>query len=272
MPKFVTLLTAMVSLLIAGPAAAEQTTLQVDLLMVEQPSWVRNRDSGEWPLQEITPAEAYVPAELAADPAFDWQPGTASDFAAQAEKLKSQGYRTLYLASFRFPQTRLRDATSWAISEGEPLTIAAQDPYAVQNGVDPAWFDRPANLAPETLTPISGWLRSWVDTYLFVEFDLARILADASTRDLLAEQPAAWQTGRTPATDLISGSFSNTPAATAADWSVADVWPREAIAMHRIHTRKRVKLNEIHYFDHPQVGILIRVTEPARNLPPEETP
>jgi len=272
MPKFVTLLASLAGLLLSGTVSAEQITLQVDLLLVEQPSWVRNRDSGEWPLQEIREAEALPPADLATDPAFDWQPGPGSAFSAEAGKLAAQGYKTLYLASFRFPQTRLRNATTWAVSDGDPLTIAAEDPYAVETGVDPAWFDRPTDLAPESLTPISGWLRSWVDTYLFVEFDIARIMADASLRELLGQPAPDWQTNAAPASEFINGSFGNRSAAAESGWSVADVWPREAISMHRINTRKRVKLNEIHYFDHPQIGILIRVTEPSRNATPEETP
>lgn len=273
MPKFFCLLAALYGLILAGPVAAEQTTLQVDLLLVQQPSWVRSRDNGEWPLQKVEPVDALSPADLSMDPAFGWQPGDNSAFAAQAAKLESQGYKTLYLASFSFPQTRLRNATTWEVSEGEPLTIAAEDPYAPQNGVDPAWFDRPADTTPETLTPISGWIRSWVDTYLFVEFDIARIIGDSSLRNLVAEQSPGWQNTPTANNGFAQAQFGtpqNTP--TQPGWSTADIWPREAITMHRIHARKRVKLNEIHYFDHPQVGILIRVTEPRRNAPAESTP
>ncbi len=277
MPKFLCLLAALFGLMLSGPAAAEQTILKVDLLLVEQPSWVRSRDNSEWPLQTLEATDSLDPAELSMTPGFGWSAGKDSSFAEQAATLESQGYKTLYLATFSFPQTRLRGATTWSIHEGEPLTIAAEDPYEPENGVDPSWFDRPADTTPETLTPISGWLRSWVETYLFVEFDIARILADPSMRDLLGDDSPSWQPTSPTNNNFLPAQFGATAGPSDSDpeqpgWSTADIWPREAISMHRVHARKRVKLNEIHYFDHPQVGVLIRVTEPARHSSPEQTP
>lgn len=268
-----------------APARATETILQLDLLVIKQPSWVRNRDSSPWPVREQEElASALDPTTLPPNSDMVWLPNAESGIGPEAEKLEAQGYETLYQASFRFPQQRLRNAPAFLLAQGDPIAIEAENPYAGEGALDAAWFDRETTLEPTVLAPINGWIRSWVDTYLFVEFDIARLLTDAPLRTQLESAPANdWgatnsfssaTSGFTPSQSRtlntnnnlpISSSQQSWPSASSSNgaWSTVDVWPREAVQMHRIAQRKRVRLNEIHYFDHPQFAVLLRVTEPA---------
>lgn len=273
-------------LMLSSLATAANSILQVDLLMVEQPSWVRSKDVSSWPVRPQELQDAANPDDLANRSGFAWRPGPESSFAEIAEKMRSQGYKPLLLTSYRFPQTRLRRATSVSIREGDPLVVEAHSPYAADGVNDGSWFDQPQDRNPDVLPPINGWIRSWVETYLFVEFDLARYLPRPERRQQIEEARAqqainAWSqnetTSNVPAQSIPgigTSGFTNAFASpNTEDYSdaSADIWPREAVEMHRVAERKRVHLNEIHYFDHPQIGVLVRVTEPS-SVNPAESP
>ena len=66
------------------------------------------------------------------------------------------------------------------------------------------------------------------------------------------------ETGGYAARDPYAAGGGNT----ASDFGTADAgWPRGAVQSWRLDRRKRVRLNEIHYLDHPRIGALIRVRE-----------
>ena len=245
---------AFLLLLLSAPARAE-TTLQMDIVVFLQPSWVANRDQASWPLRERPEVPFVLPQEAASQGLLEWLPGESSGIAAEAAKLDAQGYRPLYQASFRFAQTRLSRAQTFAIQEGEPFVVEASSPYVSDADFAGEWADADAGqeLEPESLTPLSGWARAWVDTYLFVEFDIAWMIADPARRAEVLEARAL--------DGFYSGQFGP-PQPARYDALPMDIWPREAVQMLRIAERKRVRLNEIHYFDHPRLGILVRVSEP----------
>lgn len=270
-PLFVLAL-GLAALNLSHNAAAASTTLQLDLLVIKQPSWVRRNDTSPWPMRAQDAIDSAIdPLQIQPGSGMSWLPDLQAGLAAQSEKLEQQGYKTLYQASFRFPQQRLRNAPTFQIHQGDAITVEAENPYVNEGALDTTWFDRQNSLEPVTLTPINGWIRSWVDTYLFVEFDIAQFLADIERRTQLESDASdSWQNNRSYTDNSFNYGQSqaeqqatwSTEEFSQANWSTADIWPREAVQMFRIAERKRVRLNEIHYFDHPQIAILIRVTEP----------
>ena len=315
-PRLPSLLPALLLVLLAMPAGAQ--TLQLDLYLFEQPRWVQDSDQGRWPFAIPESRDALPPSQAAERAGLEWLSGEQAGFAAAAAQMESQGYRRLYLASFRFPQARQRQAQTWRIAGGERLDIAAADAYADLEGFRGQWQDEIESREPLTLPSLSGWVQTWVDTYLFVELDLALLQADMRRRAEIeqARRERAWQAqadggpglriasnraaerngergGQRGTGDPASYRGSGRDAAraasadarasdgrpetggyaardpyaagggnTASDFGTADAgWPRGAVQSWRLDRRKRVRLNEIHYLDHPRIGALIRVRE-----------
>lgn len=91
--------------------------------------------------------------------------------------------------------------------------------------------------------PLEGWLRVFENRLLFVEAD---IVAQVTP------------TNRQPRVPVYS---TREQAQEHAGWEPAP-------ESFRIQERRRVKLNELHYFDHPFFGLLVRV---SRAEPPPPT-
>lgn len=257
LPLPLLLIFVVIGTLALPPSARAQTTLQLDMMVFEQPSWVSRRDHGQWPLHSQDMNDARAPDDLAGRPGLQYLPDSSSAFADEAAQMRSQGYTPLYVASYRFPQSGLNRAPIWRVESGPEIAIEAESlMQAAQISGDGVDFDRPAERVPELRRHLQGWARAWVDTYLFVEFDIARLVSDAAQRAEIHQQRAfdGETTNRAP-------EFSDTFASTDRAFTADDLWPREAMSMHRLAQRKRVKLNEVHYFDHPVIGILMRVTQ-----------
>ncbi|MEN8720257.1 MAG: CsiV family protein [Oceanococcaceae bacterium] len=251
------LLSLIVGTLTLPLSARAQTTLQLDMIVFEQPSWVSRRDHGQWPLQAQDMNDARTPEDLASRPGLEFLPDSGSAFAAEAAQMRSQGYTPLYVASYRFPQSGLNRSPIWRVASGPEIAIEAESlMQAAQVSGEGVDFDRPTEREPETRRRLQGWARAWVDTYLFVEMDIARLVTDAALRAEI-EQQRDFDGERADRAAEYSNVFARPDRATPAD----DLWPREALSMHRLAQRKRVKLNEVHYFDHPVIGILMRVTQ-----------
>ena len=242
--------------------------LQLDLVLFAQPPWITKRDQGQWDYQ----APPQVPS---VDPLQAAQSGDAvllaenqAGLATEIERLQSQGYTVLEQLSLQFEQSRQNQAMTWQVRSGEALLVEPPRAATASNLMGSQWYEAAASRQVQSHYAIDGWVRAWVDRYLFVEFDIAQFVGNTQRLEEVRSRSSSWQpsAGFGRAAGQSYNPFPNTTSGEPAGaLSTLDAWPAEAVDLYRLHERKRVRLNELHYFDHPRIGMLIQVSEPERS-------
>lgn len=254
---------------LALPLSAAADVLQLDLVLFTQPPWITARDDGRWDYQAPpqTPSIDPLQAAQAGDAVVIESP--EGGLTAEVERLQAQGYTLLERLSVQFQQSRHDQAIAWQIRAGDPLLVEPPRLGAASNLMGSQWYDDTTTRQPQTHYTVDGWVRAWVDRYLFVEFDIAQFVGDQQRREDIQSRSTNWagnldSTLSAPTTQAYSPFGSPASPAPSGALSTLDAWPAKAVDVFRLHERKRLRLNELHYFDHPRIGMLIQVTEPPR--------
>lgn len=264
------------ALWLASPLPALADVLQLDMVLFAQPPWITKRDQGQWDYQTPPPATRVDPAQAEQDGTARLIPTEQGGLAQEVQRLEAEGYTVLDQLSLQFEQTRNADAVHWQIQAGEPLLVEPSLAVSGDQLMGSQWYEESLSRQMQTHFAVDGWVRAWVDRYLFVEFDIGQFVGNTQRLEELRTRSAAWQSASDFSQSLSSSPYNSPfgnagPAPAVGAVSTVDVWPAEAVDLYRLQERKRVRLNELHYFDHPRIGMLIQITEPKTSplLEPE---
>ncbi|WP_211164209.1 peptidoglycan binding protein CsiV [Shewanella salipaludis] len=145
----------------------------------------------------------------------------------------------------------MNDPDSLAVLGGDTENLAA-DSRMPLNGDTPAVIDMPAVAdMPETPAPVwqlDGDINIYLSHYLYIETALN-----------LREEVEKWQL---PATQL-DGQAIQAPATAQPPEAQQQTVPTPFLASIPLVQNRRVKSGEIHYFDHPRMGIVMQIRKMA---------
>ncbi|GAA4890461.1 CsiV family protein [Ferrimonas pelagia] len=186
------------------------------------------------------------------------------EFDGQARQLRQQGKRILLHTGWQMPVYSRRNAQPLMLyggvnygeqfnRDGHQRQLETQPEFARFN-----WFNSllPRSQAPEPVWQLDGWLNIYLDHFLFIE---ARL-------DLRQPGERVWHGEERIEQDTL---LANEPTATAP--AVVELEHSEPYLFTiNLDQNRRVRSREVHYFDHPQMGLVIQIRRMEQPKPEEE--